>query len=73
MTQRPTPTHLARLEALRDRLEGVLSDPTTSPRDLATVSREYRLTLERLAEMKPMSKGSPLDEITARRQKRGAS
>ena len=73
MTQRPTPTHLTRLEALRDRLEGVLSNPETAPRDLATVSREYRLTLEKLRELKPSTGTSKLDEIAARRDKRGAS
>jgi hypothetical protein len=63
----------ARLEALRDRLAGVLEDPATSPRDLAAVSREYRMTLAKLAELAPAEAGSPLDEIAARRAKRGAS
>ena len=62
----------ARLEALRDRLEGVLNDPETSPRDLATVSREYRLTVSALAEFAPPSSNSKLDEIAARRRSRGA-
>lgn len=61
-----------RLEALRARLEGVLNDPATTPRDLAAVSREYRMTLAKLAELAPAAAGSALDEIAARRKKRGA-
>lgn len=63
----------ARLEALRDRLQIVLDSPDTAPRDLAAVSREYRMTLAKLADLAPAAKGSPLDEIAVRRQKRGAS
>lgn len=70
MTQNQ-PTDRERLVSLRDRLEAVLSDPETSPRDLATVSREFRLLLATLAESRPSS-GSKLDEIAARRDKRGA-
>lgn len=73
MTQRPEPSHRDRLEAARDRLAAVLRDPETSPRDVAGVSREYRLLLDRLAEMTPGTGSSPLDEIAARRQERGAS
>jgi hypothetical protein len=62
----------ARLEALRARLETVLNDPATSPRDLAAVSREYRMTIAKLAELAPAEAGSPLDEIAQRRKKRGA-
>ncbi len=62
-----------RLEALRDRLEAVLSDPATSPRDLAAVSREYRQTVAALAQMRPAEGVSKLDEIAARRRQRGAS
>ncbi len=64
---------LGRLEALRARLEAVLSDSGTSPRDLAAVSREYRMTLAAIADLAPAAGSSPLDEIAARRQKRGAS
>ena len=64
---------LTRLEALRERLEGVLSDPDTSPRDLASLSREYRLLVAQLAEMSPSGRHSALDEIAARRSRRGAS
>lgn len=62
----------ARLEALRDRLQGVLDSPDTTARDLATVGREYRMTLAKLAELAPAASGSALDEIAARRKKRGA-
>lgn len=72
MTHRPARSDRDRLEALRDRLQAVLDDPTTTPRDLATVSREYRLTLDALAEVTPAAGTSPLDEIAARRHQRGA-
>ncbi|UUO03854.1 hypothetical protein M4D79_14130 [Mycolicibacterium novocastrense] len=62
----------ARLEALRDRLEAVLNDPETGPRDLAAVSREYRMTVAALAALAPPAGSSKLDEIAARRRKRGA-
>lgn len=63
----------ARLEALRDRLEAVLNDSDTSPRDLAGVSREFRQTVAALAQLGPPAGVSKLDEIAARRRKRGAS
>lgn len=66
-------TDLERLTALRSRLESVLNDPETSPRDLAAVSREYRLLVAQLAEISPPASGSALDEITARRVQRGVS
>lgn len=62
----------ARLEALRDLLEAVVKDPETSARDLATVSREYRLTVAALAALGPAAGTSKLDEIAERRRKRGA-
>lgn len=65
------PTDRERLVTLRDRLAAVLDDPATTPRDLATVSREFRLLLAALAESRPSST-SKLDEIAARRDKRGA-
>ena len=39
MSQPEQRSDRARLEALRDLLEGVLEDPETSARDLATISR----------------------------------
>jgi len=65
-------TEQDRLEALRGRLETVLHDPATTPRDLAGVSREYRQTIAKLAELAPVAAGSRLDEIARRRKKRGA-
>lgn len=66
-------TDVERLTALRSRLEGVLNDPDTSPRDLAAVSREYRLLIAQLADIADPAAGSPLDEIATRRAQRGAS
>jgi hypothetical protein len=63
----------ARLEALRDRLQGILDDPETPPRDMAAVSREYRQTLTALSQLAPPAAGTALDELRARRRKRGAS
>lgn len=73
MTHDPPTTDRARLEAVRDRLEGVLADQGTSPRDLATVAREYRILVERLAATATPTAASPADEIAARRAARGAS
>lgn len=64
---------LGRLTALRERLEGVLADPDTSPRDLAALSREYRLLVAQVAAMSPGGVASALDEIAERRQRRGVS
>ena len=65
-------TDLERLTALRVRLEGVLNDAGTSPRDLAALSREYRLLVVQLADISPPASGSALDEIATRRVQRGA-
>ena len=73
MAETPPQDDRARLEALRDRLQAVLDDPETAPRDLASVSREYRQTVSALAQMRPADGVSKLDEIAARRRKRGAS
>ena len=62
----------ARLEALRDHLEAVIRSPDTTPRDLAAVSREYRQTIAALAALAPGVGTSKLDEIAARRRRRGA-
>jgi hypothetical protein len=72
MSQAEPRSDRARLEALRELLEGVLNDPETSARDFAAVSREYRLTLATLAGLAPAQGASKLDEIAARRRKRGA-
>ncbi len=62
----------ARLVALRGVLEAILNDPDTPPRDIAAVSREYRQCISVLAHLAPPSAGTRLDEIAARRRKRGA-
>ena len=62
----------ASLERLRAVLEQVVSDPETAPRDLAAVGRELRQTISALAALAPADGSSALDEIAARRQKRGA-
>jgi len=68
------PTDHERLEALRERLEGLLGDPKVSARDLAVLAREYRQTLKDLAAVAPPKVVSALDEISARRRKsRGVS
>jgi hypothetical protein len=61
-----------RLEAIRDRLELALNDPETATRDLASVARELRHTLAALSQIAPTAAGTKLDEIAARRRKRGA-
>jgi len=66
-------TDVERLTALRSRLEGVLNNPATSARDLAAVSREYRLLVAQLADIAEPAAGSALDEIATRRAQRGAS
>ena len=66
------PDDRARLEALRARLEAVIESPDTTARDLAGVAREYRQVLNALADSAPSSGTSKVDEIAARRRKRGA-
>ena len=61
------------LVAIQARLSGVLADPETPARDLASVARELRQTAAALAALAPPSAGSALDEIAARRRSRGAS
>jgi hypothetical protein len=63
----------SRLEALRGRLEAILNDPETPPRDVATVAREYRQCLTALGQLAPPAAGTPLDELRARRRNRGTS
>lgn len=72
MTKNQHTTDLHRLQAVRARLEAVLSDPQTPARDLAAVSREYRQTLTAIAALAPSTGTSAVDEIAARRKKRGA-
>jgi len=72
MTKGTPPTDRMRLETLRSRLEAVLSDPETPARDLASCSREYRQVIDAIAQLAPADATSVLDEIAARRRKRGA-
>lgn len=67
-------TDRQRLEALRDRLEKVISDPATTPRDAVGASRELRQILVTLAAMPSAAAGpkSPIDQIAERRRRRGA-
>lgn len=61
-----------RLRATRDRLNAAL-DQCESARDLAALSREYRLTLAELDELTPTSEeASAVDEISERRTARAA-
>jgi predicted component of type VI protein secretion system len=73
MSQAPGADDRARLESVRDRLEAVLNDPDTAARDLAAVSREFRQTLFALGQLAPPEGDTHLDEIAARRRRRGAS
>ncbi|MGQ9407986.1 hypothetical protein [Mycolicibacterium gilvum] len=71
--KRPKPrTDRGRLEALRDRLAGIIDDPDTSPRDVVSASREYRIVVAALGKTAPPAGVSKLDEIAARRRRRAA-
>jgi len=67
---KPT-TDRARLEALRDRLAGIIDSPETSPRDVVAASREYRIVVGALGQA---AAGGPskVDEIAERRRRRAA-
>ncbi len=73
MTKDTSPDDRSRLEALRGLLEAILNNPETPPRDVASVSREYRQCLTALGQLAPAAAGTPLDELRARRRDRGAS
>lgn len=63
---------ITRLRATRDRLRAAL-ESCESARDLAALSREYRLTLAELDELSPTAEEvSALDEISERRTARAA-
>ncbi|WP_234713898.1 hypothetical protein [Mycolicibacterium chlorophenolicum] len=71
--RKPKPTtDRGRLEALRDRLAGIIDSPETSPRDVVSASREYRIVVAALGQTAPPAAGSKLDEIAARRRRRAA-
>jgi hypothetical protein len=61
---------ISRLRATRDRLQAAIEDCESS-RDLAALSREYRLTMAELDTLAPKKpKESPVDEIARRRAAR---
>jgi hypothetical protein len=62
-----------RLEALRDRLERALTSEHLLPRDMASLSREYRGCLAELASLPNDMEVSVADEIAERRRARTAS
>lgn len=67
-------TRLERLEAARDRLE--VAQGQVDPDKLPTVVREYRAVMAEIEEIEkaqPKQKGTPLDELQARRSQRGAA
>jgi hypothetical protein len=68
-------TDRGRLEQLRDRLQAIVNNPETSPRDVVAASREYRIIVAALAHAAAPAAGSSskVDEIAARRRMRGAS
>ena len=69
----PSTDDRARLEALRGLLEATLNNPDTPAHVLPAVAREYRQTIAALASLAVPTAGTRLDEIAARRRKRGAS
>jgi hypothetical protein len=59
----------ARLEAARDRLADAI-DTCESNRDLPSLVREYRATLEALAGMADATEVDPVDQLAAKRANR---
>jgi DNA-binding transcriptional ArsR family regulator len=68
------PTRLEALKALRDRLAEALDNPVTSTRDLSSLSKQLVDVLAEIEKEEPSKpkEASPLDELNARRQERGA-
>jgi hypothetical protein len=67
-------SRLERLEASRDRLE--VAQGQVDPDKLPAVVREYRAVMAEIAEIEkahPKQKGTPLDELQAKRSVRGAA
>lgn len=60
------------MEALRDRLAGIIDNPETSPRDVVSASREYRIVVAALGQTAPAMGTSKVDEIAERRRRRAA-
>lgn len=69
-----TVSRLSRLEAARDLLEAAQGQ--VDPDKLPAVVREYRAVMAEIDELvkaQPAVKGTPLDELQARRADRGAA
>lgn len=63
---------LARLAALRDRLEAALAaDPST--RDLPALSREYRQLLGQIRELHTPEETDVVDQLAKRRDAKGSA
>jgi len=62
---------LATLKALRDRIAHLIDQPTTSPKDVAALSRQLQDVLAAIEKEEPDThEGSPLDEVNRRRAAR---
>jgi len=70
-----TGDRLATLERLRDHLAREIESSQTTARDLAALSRQLQQVLAEIAELRPPAetKGTPLDELNARRAARGSA
>lgn len=79
---RPTPDPLAEatdradaLRRMRDRLAIAIDDPNVPYRDLAALTRRYAEVLSELEKVPAPSgegEGSPIEQVEARRRRRGA-
>lgn len=63
---------LARLAALRDRLEAALADEP-GPRDLPALSREYRTLLAHMRELHTPEETDVVDQLAKRRDAKGSA
>jgi len=64
---------VATLRAMRDVIARQLVDPSTPARELAALTGRMQSLLAEIAELAPVTtKGTPLDELNARRTARGA-
>lgn len=66
-------TDRGRLEAVRDRLQSIVNNPETAPRDVVAASREYRIVVAALAQTAAPAAASKLDEIAERRRRRAGT
>lgn len=70
-----TGDRLATLKALRDVIARQLGDSSVAARDVASLAGRLQAVLTEIAELTPAveTKGTPLDELNARRTARGAA